>query len=198
VRTFIEKLKSRRRSLGQALVEMALVMPILCVLLFAIIDMGYAIFVYSTLYSSTREGIRLAAINDPYALACLMFAFMMILAGRIQDKFGARVTAFAGGVLVGLGFLMISQSTAYWAWLAGFGGLVGTGQAARQSTGVNFDGVASRLQTGKAVGADQRSVRAIRSHGSSQSVRRSAGREGHGGSHRSTGRPAPPLPVAAT
>ena len=71
----------------------------------------------------------LAAINDPYALACLMFAFMMILAGRIQDKFGARVTAFAGGVLVGLGFLMISQSTAYWAWLAGFGGLVGTGIA---------------------------------------------------------------------
>jgi nitrate/nitrite transporter NarK len=71
----------------------------------------------------------LASINDPYALACLVFAFMMIVAGRTQDKFGPRVTAFTGGVLVSLGFLLISETTSYWLWLIGFGGLVGTGIA---------------------------------------------------------------------
>ncbi|MBF0256905.1 MAG: OFA family MFS transporter [Gammaproteobacteria bacterium] len=71
----------------------------------------------------------LASINDPYALACLVFAFCMIPAGRMQDHLGPRLTAFSGGVLVSLGFLLISQSYNYWVWLLGFGGLVGAGIA---------------------------------------------------------------------
>lgn len=70
-----------------------------------------------------------ASINDPYALACLVFAFMMIPAGRTQDKFGARITAFIGGVLVSMGFLLIAHSVNYWIWVIGFGGLVGAGLA---------------------------------------------------------------------
>jgi nitrate/nitrite transporter NarK len=70
-----------------------------------------------------------ASINDPYALACLVFAFTMIPAGRIQDKFGPRITAFAGGVLVSMGFLLIAHSVDYWNWVIGFGGLVGAGLA---------------------------------------------------------------------
>ena len=70
-----------------------------------------------------------ATINDPYALACLVFAFTMIPAGRVQDKFGARITAFSGGVLVSLGFLLIAHSVDYWNWVLGFGGLVGAGLA---------------------------------------------------------------------
>ncbi len=67
------------------------------------------------------------ALNDPYAICCLVFAFAMILAGRIQDKFGPRVTACIGGVLVGIGFIWISQTTSYSIWLLGFGILAGTG-----------------------------------------------------------------------
>jgi nitrate/nitrite transporter NarK len=70
-----------------------------------------------------------ASINDPYAVACLVFAFCMIPAGRVQDKFGARVTAFTGGVLVSMGFLLIAHSVDYWLWVIGFGGLVGAGIA---------------------------------------------------------------------
>lgn len=70
-----------------------------------------------------------ASINDPYALACLVFAFTMIPAGRIQDRFGPRIAAFAGGLLVSAGFLLISQSVNYWIWVLGFGGLVGAGLA---------------------------------------------------------------------
>ncbi len=67
------------------------------------------------------------ALNDPYAVCCLVFAFAMILAGRVQDRFGPRVTAFLGGLLVGVGFIIISQSTAYWMWVLGFGLLAGVG-----------------------------------------------------------------------
>jgi len=68
-----------------------------------------------------------ASLNDPYAVCCIVFAFVMILAGKCQDRFGPRVTAFIGGILVGLGFIWISQTTSYIAWVLGFGLLAGTG-----------------------------------------------------------------------
>ncbi|MDH4231559.1 MAG: OFA family MFS transporter [Nitrospirota bacterium] len=71
----------------------------------------------------------LASLNDPYAVCCLVFAFAMIVAGRFQDKIGPRKTAIIGGVLVGAGFVWISQTTAYWSWVLGFGVLCGTGIA---------------------------------------------------------------------
>ncbi len=69
----------------------------------------------------------LASINDPYAVCCLVFAFAMILAGKCQDRLGPKFTALIGGLLVGAGFIMISQTTSYWGWVIGFGVLVGTG-----------------------------------------------------------------------
>ena len=69
----------------------------------------------------------ISKLNDPYSIACFVFAFSMILAGKLQDRFGPRLTAFIGGVLVGLGFVLISQTTAYILWVLGFGILVGAG-----------------------------------------------------------------------
>jgi nitrate/nitrite transporter NarK len=66
-------------------------------------------------------------LNDPYALCCLVFAFAMILAGKCQDKFGPRVTASVGGLLVGAGMVLISTTNSYSTWLLGFGVLVGIG-----------------------------------------------------------------------
>jgi MFS family permease len=66
-------------------------------------------------------------LNDPYALCCLVFAFAMIVAGRCQDKFGPRLTASIGGLLVGIGFVLCSTTTSYGIWLLGFGVLAGTG-----------------------------------------------------------------------
>ncbi len=68
-----------------------------------------------------------ASINDPYAVACLVFAAAMILAGKLQDKFGPRLTVMIGGLLVGAGFLWVSQTTDYWSWVLGFGVLAGMG-----------------------------------------------------------------------
>lgn len=55
----------RRSRRGQALIEWALIMPILVVLLFGIIDFGYLVFCHNTMQAATREGMRLAAYNDP-------------------------------------------------------------------------------------------------------------------------------------
>lgn len=70
---------------------------------------------------------NLASLNDPYSVCCLAFAFSMILAGKCQDKFGPRLTAFIGGLLVGSGLILISQTTSYFAWVMGFGVLAGSG-----------------------------------------------------------------------
>ena len=70
---------------------------------------------------------NLASINDPYAVCCLTFAFAMILAGKCQDKIGPARTALIGGLLVGIGFTLLSQSNAYMAWVMGFGILAGAG-----------------------------------------------------------------------
>jgi MFS transporter, OFA family, oxalate/formate antiporter len=66
-------------------------------------------------------------LNDPFALCCLVFAFTMILAGKCQDKFGPRLTASIGGLLVGAGFVLCSTTSSYGVWLLGFGVLAGIG-----------------------------------------------------------------------
>ncbi len=72
-------------------------------------------------------GWKGSQLNDPYALCCLVFAFTMILGGRCQDKFGPRLTASIGGLLVAAGFAVISTTSNYVVWVLGFGVLAGAG-----------------------------------------------------------------------
>src|SRR5436853_2029100 len=50
----------RKRQRSQALIEFALVSPVLLILLFGIIDLGRAIFYYATTNHAAREGARVA------------------------------------------------------------------------------------------------------------------------------------------
>ncbi len=70
---------------------------------------------------------ELSSINDPYATACLVFAVAMIVAGKVQDRFGPKITCIIGGLMVGAGFITVSQSADYWVWILGFGVLAGGG-----------------------------------------------------------------------
>jgi MFS transporter, OFA family, oxalate/formate antiporter len=63
----------------------------------------------------------------PYAVACLMFALMMVPAGRLQDHIGPRFVAALGGLLVGLGMILASYTTTFWGYVIGFGVLAGAG-----------------------------------------------------------------------
>jgi Flp pilus assembly protein TadG len=54
----------RRRHRGQALVEFALLFPILVLILLGIFDLGRAVFAYNTIGGAAREGARVAAVNQ--------------------------------------------------------------------------------------------------------------------------------------
>jgi hypothetical protein len=55
--------RRRRRSIGQALAEFALVAPIFFLLLFAIIEGGRFIFFYQALNNAARDGARYAIVH---------------------------------------------------------------------------------------------------------------------------------------
>ncbi len=65
--------------------------------------------------------------SRPYSVACLVFALVMVIAGRMQDKIGPRIVATLGGVLVGAGLLLASTTTSLGLFVVGFGILAGAG-----------------------------------------------------------------------
>jgi Flp pilus assembly protein TadG len=58
------------RSVGQALVEFAIVAPVFFLLLFAIIEAGRFMIYYETLNNATREGARYAIVNGANTIGC--------------------------------------------------------------------------------------------------------------------------------
>jgi len=63
----------------------------------------------------------------PYTVAIVMFAIMMIPAGRLQDRFGPRVVATAGGILIGAGCILAGSLTTLPGLVFSFGILAGSG-----------------------------------------------------------------------
>ncbi len=55
------------RRKGQALVEFALVLPIFLLIAVALFDVGRAVFAWNTLTNATREGARIAIVNQDSA-----------------------------------------------------------------------------------------------------------------------------------
>ncbi|MDZ4655026.1 MAG: OFA family MFS transporter [Coriobacteriia bacterium] len=65
----------------------------------------------------------------PYATAVGTFALAMVFAGGAQDRFGPRLVATIGGLLVGAGLFTASFASAHASWpmIVGFGLLGGAG-----------------------------------------------------------------------
>lgn len=55
-----------QRARGQSLVEMALLLPLLLLLIFGIIDFGWYVYAYSSVYQAARNGSEVAAQLPPY------------------------------------------------------------------------------------------------------------------------------------
>lgn len=80
--------------------------------------------------SLTKDwGWSATAASTPYAVACGVFAIMMVFAGRAQDKFGPRIVATLGGALTGIGLIISSFASqdSSLLMIIGFGVLAGTG-----------------------------------------------------------------------
>ena len=78
----------RRRQRSQALIEFALVSPVLLLLLFGIVDIGRAVFYFDTLNHAAREGARTAV-----RASGQLPRNADILATVSQQLIGASVTA---------------------------------------------------------------------------------------------------------
>jgi OFA family oxalate/formate antiporter-like MFS transporter len=63
----------------------------------------------------------------PYSVAIIVFAIMMVPAGRMQDKYGPRLVATLGGILCGIGFIVASLGQSITGMVIGFGILAGAG-----------------------------------------------------------------------
>jgi len=65
----------------------------------------------------------------PFTVSAAIFAFMMIFAGRAQDKFGPRIVALLGGVMFGTGLILsgFTQSPAVMVVTFGVIGGIGIG-----------------------------------------------------------------------
>ena len=75
-------MKKQRLIIGQTLVEFALLLPLLLLLLVGFLDIGRAIFYYSSLSNAVREGTRYAIVNknvsdDDIKDKVLEFAFAL-------------------------------------------------------------------------------------------------------------------------
>ena len=77
-----------RNERGAALVEMALVLPIVILLFLGIIDFGRALFLYNNLTNAAREGARFGAASFPPVVADITTR----VESRITDFSGVAVT----------------------------------------------------------------------------------------------------------
>ncbi len=68
----------------------------------------------------------------PYSIACIIFALIMMPAGRLQDKIGPKIVATVGAIFVGVGFFIASlagknPAGSFPFLIVGFGIFVGMG-----------------------------------------------------------------------
>ena len=63
----------------------------------------------------------------PYSIACIVFALVMVPAGRLQDRIGPRWVATAGGLLTGVGCIIASYAVTVLWFVIGFGVFAGAG-----------------------------------------------------------------------
>ncbi len=63
----------------------------------------------------------------PYTVALAMLAVMMVPGGKLFDKYGPRVVATAGGILMIVGMALTSMQTTIPGFIVFFGVMVGTG-----------------------------------------------------------------------
>ena len=64
MRRLLPAFRDRGQSRGQALVEFALILPILILLLVGIFDFGRAVYAFNTINNAAREGLRLAIVDQ--------------------------------------------------------------------------------------------------------------------------------------
>ncbi len=77
----------------------------------------------------TEFGWTRAATSAAYSFAILLSAFLSIIMGRLTDRFGPRLVMTVCGFSLGLGYLLMSQTSAIWQLYIFYGLLIGIGMS---------------------------------------------------------------------
>lgn len=94
------------------------------------INLAFGVLYAWSIFASalaTDFGWTKAQASLPYTVAIIMFAVVMIPAGRLQDKIGPKWVATIGGVLIGLGCILAGSLTTLPGLVFSFGVLAGSG-----------------------------------------------------------------------
>jgi len=86
----------------------------------------YAWSIFSANLSSLYKWTSFQA-SLPYTVAIVVFALVMLVGGKLQDLFGPRIVATAGGALTGLGLVLSSVFPTLTGVIICFGVLTGAG-----------------------------------------------------------------------
>jgi len=70
-----------------------------------------------------------AVISGVYSLSFLLSGVVGIVMGRLNDRFGPRILVTASGFFLGLGYLLISQTSAIWHLYLFYGVVIGIGMS---------------------------------------------------------------------
>ncbi len=78
---------------------------------------------------SLELGLTRAATSGAYSLVFLLYGFLGIFAGRLTDKLGPRAVMIGCGILLGLGYLLMSRISSVWQFYLIYGVIVGVGMS---------------------------------------------------------------------
>jgi len=115
------------RQKGQALVEFALVLPVVIIILFGIMEFGHLLMTFNVLTGAAREGVRVAAVTAPdpgrvqgaaqnvLSAANISGAVITISGPNGFNEVTVTVqfnyTPLTGGIIPGIGTMQISRSS---------------------------------------------------------------------------------------
>jgi MFS family permease len=68
-----------------------------------------------------------AVTSGPFSLSMIFGGVMSILMGKLNDRFGPRLVTTVSGSLIGIGYLLMSQTSALWHLYLYLGIIMGTG-----------------------------------------------------------------------
>ncbi len=70
-----------------------------------------------------------AGISGAFTLNMIVMGLLAIVAGRLTDRFGPRVVLLASGLLLGSGYILVSQVGAIWQFYLFYGVITGIGMS---------------------------------------------------------------------